>query len=144
MRIGIRTLKNKTLSEGYISASLFEIPPAEIFVCIWPSEPTIVPRARLAVRRRSEEAELREIPGWLEKAPLAGDYELVLTNHWDFLEPGRCYRLEFRKTATVFDHQGFFWNAAKGHHFAVTSGQFEPDSALIFRADRRNHNNGFF
>ena len=108
-------------------------------MCIWPSEPAVAPRARLVVRRRSDLAGLGEIPEWLEKAPRAGDYELVVANHWNFLEPGRRYRLEFRKTATVFDRQGFFWNAAKGHHFAVTSAQFEPDNALTFRADRCNH-----
>ncbi|BBM83060.1 hypothetical protein [Candidatus Uabimicrobium amorphum] len=122
MRTYIRRLKNCGLQGGTVSVSAFRgVVPTKLFLCIWPTDPNIKNRARFSVRRV--------------------DNNTLLVLH-TVKSPAQSCVVKFDKTANVFDNDGFFWTAAKGHNFQLQTAEINHREVL-FCADHVNKNRFF-
>ncbi|WP_372370676.1 hypothetical protein [Candidatus Uabimicrobium sp. HlEnr_7] len=122
MRTYIRRLKNCGLQSGYIGTTAFKgVIPTKIFLCIWPTDPNIKNRAYFSIRK------------------IAGNNIFVLQTT---VEHRGHYVLKFDKTANIFDSEGFFWTAAKGHNFQIETKDIE-NNQVFFCCDHINKNRFF-
>ena len=123
MRTYIRRLKNCGLQGGTVSVSAFKgVIPTKLFLCIWPTDPNIKNRAQFYIRKI--------------------DNNIVLVLRATTTTPTDKIILKFDKTANVFDDQGFFWTASKGHNFQIETVEID-DNDILFCADHINKNRFF-
>lgn len=122
MRTYIRRLKNSGLQGGTVSVSAFKgVVPTKLFLCIWPTDPNIKNRAHFYIRKMED--------------------NVVLVLRATKTPTTDCI-LKFDKTANVFDDQGFFWTASKGHNFQIETAEIDNND-ILFCADHVNKNRFF-
>lgn len=141
MGTSIKILRNRTLKEGYVSATAFEQTPRKLFVCVWPADPHVQERMALTVRALSQSD---------ENAPDYERYALVAESAGAPAK-ARRYILKFYKTAQAFDLESFgpagerkfFWQGGKGSRFQITTDEVAA-ADIIFRAAPHRNNNIIF